>query len=292
METYTALSRREPGQSRNVSFGRQYNLLTRRMYTQAVRVPVAFAALVIMAFFQGILQAEIFGSVGEGEYNTDLGNNSQITGNFLGLSFLVCSDQFITCSFAQVLQIPIARPIFIREVSNGMYSTSAYYLSMVTATLTLFILYPIVVTLTSFFFFRFDDSTFGAMLDWMMVLVLTATAGGFWGFTFGTFMKNEVTATQLNMLFLIMFSFGAGFYANTGEDQNLAVRIISYISPMRYSTELLMTRVLAGKPGSDEVLDLLGFTWGSFACVNLLLGFIFGCFIIGWVTLLWKTRNY
>ena len=136
-----------------------------------------------------------------------------------------------------------------------MYGTTAYYLSMVTSTVTLFIMYPIVVTLSSFYFFQLDEHSFGAMMDWMLILTLTAFAGGFWGFTFGTLMKNEVAATQLNMLFLIMFSFGAGFYANTGSGQNIVVQLISYISPMRYSTELLMSRVVAGKPGGEIVLD-------------------------------------
>ena len=81
----------------------------------------------------------------------------------------------------------------------------------------MFILYPIVLTLTSFFFYDFDEHSLGAMMDWMFILTLTAFAGGFWGFSFGSLCKNEVTATQLNMLFLIMFSFGGGFYANTGD---------------------------------------------------------------------------
>ena len=173
-----------------------------------------------------------------------------------------------------------------------MYGVSAYYLSMVTATATLFFLYPVVVTLTSFFFFQFDETNLGAMFYWMLVLFLTALAGGFWGFTFGTFMKNEVSATQLNMLFLMMFSFGAGFYANTGQDQNLTVQLISFISPMRYSTELLMSRALAGKPGGEAVLEYLGFNWGNGVCLTLLFFFILACFAVGWITLLWKTRNY
>ena len=210
----------------------------------------------------------------------------------MGLSFLVASDQFITCSFAQVLQIPIVRPIMIRELSNRMYGVNAYYLSMVTTTVTLFITYPIVVTLTSFWFFEFDEHGFGAMMDFMLIMILTAFAGGFWGFTFGSLMKNEVSATQLNMLFLIMFSFGGGFYANTGSGQNIAVRLISYISPMRYSTELLMSRVVAGKPGGDAVLELLGFTWGSPLCLALLSGFSLTCFIAGWIILLYKTKDY
>ena len=173
-----------------------------------------------------------------------------------------------------------------------MYGTTAYYLSMVTATVTLFILYPICVTLSSFYFFQFDDNSFGAMIDWMLVLIFTALAGGFWGFTFGTLMKNEVAATQLNMLFLIMFSFGAGFYANTGSGQNIVVQLISYISPLRYSAELLMSRIVAEKPGGEVVLDYLGFTWGDTQCVMLLIGFTFACFVGGWLVLLWKTREY
>ncbi len=97
-----------------------------------------------------------------------------------------------------------------------MYGPTAYYLATQTATVVMFILYPIVVTLTAFYFFELDENTFGSMLDWMLILSLTAFAGGFWGFTLGTFMKNEVTATQLNMLCLIAYCFGAGFYANTG----------------------------------------------------------------------------
>ena len=39
------------------------------MYTQAFRVPIAFLALVIMGFFQGLLQASIFTGVGALDYN-------------------------------------------------------------------------------------------------------------------------------------------------------------------------------------------------------------------------------
>ena len=129
-------------------------------------------------------------------------------------------------------------------------------------------------------------------MDWMFILTLTAFAGGFWGFSFGSLCKNEVTATQLNMLFLIMFSFGGGFYANTGDQVNFVVQIITYISPMRYTTELLLNRVLAGKQGGDFLLELLGFTWGNSLCVMLLLNFIFVCFAGGWLILLYKTRHF
>ena len=137
--------------------------------------------------------------------------------NMLGLAFLIGSDSFITMSFSQVLQIPVQRSIFMREVNNRMYSTTAYYLASCAAAIVTFFLYPLMTALVSFFFFDFDDSSFVAFLIWLGILVLTAFAGSFWGQMFGTFMKNEVAAVQLNMLFIILFSFGGGLYANTGE---------------------------------------------------------------------------
>lgn len=156
--------------SRNVPFSKQYRLLLGRMLTSAMRIPVAFLALIMMAFFQGMLQASIFGEVGAENYSKHSAiNNQKITGNFIGLAFLVGSDQFITCSFAQVLQIPIARPIFMREVSNRMYTATAYYMAQATASVLMFILYPIVSTLTAFYFFELEEHGFGAMLEWMFI---------------------------------------------------------------------------------------------------------------------------
>ena len=156
----------------------------------------------------------------------------------------------------------------------------------------MFISYPIVVSLTSFYFFDLPKSSFGSMLDWMFICVLSALAGGFWGFAFGSFMKNEVVATQLNLLFLILFSFGAGFYANTGSGANFVVDAITYISPMRFSTELLMRRALSGKTGASQVLSLLGYTWGNPVCFTLLAFSAVEYFFVGWLCLVYKTHKF
>ena len=249
-------------------------------------------ALVFMGFFQGFIQAAIFSGVaGDDFVPGDAKYDATIATNMLGLAFLIGSDQFITMSFAQVLQIPVQRPIFMREVANRMYTTTAYYLASCAAATVTFFLYPMMTALVSFFFFDLDDSSFSAFLIWMSILVLTAFTGSFWGQMFGTFMKNEVAAVQLNMLFLILFSFGGGFYANTGEGQNPFVRIISLISPMRYSAELLMRQELKEKPGSEYVLEGIGYTWGNFACCMLLLSFSIVTFLIGWIALVAKTSQ-
>ena len=81
-------------------------------------------------------------------------------------------------------------------------------------------------------------------------------------------------------------------YANTGDGQNFLVQAISYVDPMRYSTELILRRVLAGKPGGDQLLEELGFTWGSATCLVLMIVFTLACFVAGWIIMLWKTREF
>ena len=69
---------------------------------------------------------------------------------------------------------------------------------MATASSVMFILCPVVATLTAFYFFKFDESGADALFAWIWIQMLTAIAGGFFGFSLGTFMKNEVTANCVN----------------------------------------------------------------------------------------------
>lgn len=93
------------------------------------------------------------------------------------------------------------------------------------------------------------------------------------------------------MLFLMIFCFGAGIYVNTAAGASFLVTFLTYISPMRYSTELLMRRILAGKMGGDYVLDIFGFDWGSSTCIMMLMEWTLFYFVVGWLVLVWKTRQ-
>ena len=172
-----------------------------------------------------------------------------------------------------------------------MYSTTSYYLALATSTILTFVLYPIVASLTSFYFSEFDESSVDSLLAWMGILMLSAISGAFWGYSLGTFIEVDTTATQVNMLGIMMFSFGAGIYVNTATGANVVVLILSYISPMRYSCELLMRRILTGKMGGDYVLDIFGFDWGSDYCIWILLEWTLFYFVVGWLVLVWKTRQ-
>lgn len=75
----------------------------------------------------------------------------------LGLAFLAACDQFIMMSMAQVLQIPVARPIFEREITNRTYSASALYIAAQLSGLIVFFLYPLFTALISYWYLGFED---------------------------------------------------------------------------------------------------------------------------------------
>lgn len=80
----------------------------------------------------------------------------------------------------------------------------------------------------------------------------------------------------------MMFSFGGGMYANTGNEATFAVKAFSFCSPIRYSAELLLRAILKEKRGKDVVLQEFGYTWGEDACFAFLGLFILVTLIAGW----------
>jgi hypothetical protein len=85
-------------------------------------------------------------------------------------------------------------------------------------------------------------------------------------------------------MFVILFSFGAGLYANTGEGANIAVKFLSWISPFHYSCILLLRRFWEGKEPEqfvDETLEVLGFTYEISMCVFALITFYFFYLLVG-----------
>ena len=172
-----------------------------------------------------------------------------------------------------------------------MYAATPYYLALATSSVLTFVLYPIVASFTSFYFFGLEESSVESLLTWMAILMLCAISGAFWGYALGTFVEADSTATSANMLSIMFFCYGAGIYVNMATGANAVVRTLSYISPIRYSCELLLRRVVAGKLGGEKVLEAFGFEWGSDYCMMMLMLWTLLCFITGWIVIVWKTRQ-
>lgn len=259
--------------------------------TTVSRNPIALFAVTIMAVFQALLQAALFFKVASQSYSFQLSDNVRITSNFLGLAFLVCSDQFITMSFGQVMNIPLALPMLNREVQNHMYRSMSFYWSAIFASTLSFLFYPVIVSIVSFWFYGLDDSGFVAFLNWTAALTLTATCGFTFGMMLGAIVGEQNAAIQTNLLFGMVFSFGGGMYANTGTGANPLIRALSFISPIRPASELLLRAILKEKQGGSIVLNYFGFTWGDRTCFLALAGFTVVSLVAGWIVIAFKYRN-
>lgn len=128
-----------------------------------------------------------------------------------------------------------------------MYKPSSFYLSTCAASTLTFLFYPIIVSAVSFSLFRLDDHSFTNFLEWTAILTLEATAGFSFGMMLGTIISAENSAISSNLMFAMFFSFGGGMYANTGMHSNYLIRAISYISPIRFSSELLLRSIMRRK---------------------------------------------
>ena len=257
------------------------------MTIQAYRLPLALMVLCINGVVQGFLQSSIFNGVADFKMSwRDTEHNHKTIMNVLGLAYLAASDQFIMMSMAQVLTIPAIRPTFEREVGNRMYSPGAFYMALTFSGLTVFFLYPLFTALISFWSFGFTDPTWMDFWNWTLPMALMAWVGSIWGFSFGSFFSNEMIALQWNLVCIILFNLGAGQQRSIGSSTNYFASFISKVSPIRYGTEMLMSRLMEGNMAKGGVMASLGYTNGEeynrWALVCLCLFF----FVVGWINLM------
>ena len=68
------------------------------------------------------------------------------------------------CAFAMVLIIPMAYPVYRREMGSHMYSASAYFFAATLSAVCINIFYPLLVSILTFWFYGFPDESFSGFL--------------------------------------------------------------------------------------------------------------------------------
>lgn len=101
------------------------------------------------------------------------------------------------------------------------------------------LVYPCLLTLFSFYFFDLEYHGLVDMLTYMAALSLIALTGSFFGLFVGSFTDNDMVAILIGNLCVMLFNFGAGCFANTGEGANPVIKFLSWISPIHYGVEIL-----------------------------------------------------
>ena len=220
-----------------------------------IRNPISLVFLCVLALWNATLESAIFWNVGRYRFDKDTkAENQEAISNYMGLAFLASSDIFQIMAFAQVMQMPQIYPVFMREVTNNMYSASAFYAAAVASIICTFIFYPLTITFASFFWFGLPDSSFSNLLAYLACMVAMMFAGASFGFLFGTIFKDPIIAAKFLENIATLFQFGGGMIVNVSSKANYLARFLSYTSPQRYGAELLFRVVTTGLEGQEVIL--------------------------------------
>merc|ERR1712151_894111 len=191
-------------------------------------------------------------------------------------------------SFGMVLLIPLAFPVYKREMGSHMYSATAYYFASTLSNMCIYFFYPLVCSCLTFPFYKFRDHDFQAFMYWLLISGCMALAGLCYGQVIGTFIKDDYTALTWLLQSLTIYCLGAGLMVNNASE-NWFGKFLEYISPLRFGNELGLRRLLTDRDKIDDyILDYFGFTWGETTCYLALIAYSMFFFLLGWVIMVYK----
>ena len=128
-----------------------------------------------------------------------------------------------------------------------MYSVHSYYWAVLCQVLSALWIYPVLLTLISFYCFEFEYRAITDLLMYMAALLCITLTGAFMGLSMGCFTDDQNVAILLANLVITLANFGAGCLANTGSGANPVIKFLSWISPMHYGVEIVFKITTKGR---------------------------------------------
>jgi hypothetical protein len=161
---------------------------------------------------------------------------------------------------AVVQQIPLNLPVFIREKSSKLYRIFPYYFGRYLSNIVVQCFYPTLLTMLIYFSVKIKLNIFTFLYFLADVLLLNLT-GLSLGYMCGCLYLDPMNAFILANVIYMFFWCGAGGFINI-PSMPLWIKIISYITPSRYSIEIILRLIMWDAPYSDKYLEELGYTMG------------------------------
>jgi hypothetical protein len=178
-------------------------------------------------------------------------NNGKIFKNYIGVVFFCVTDQFLSISIGQVLQMPGIVSVFKRERLSHMYSSSAYYLAAIFTNSLIYMFQPIIYASFSFYFLEIKvdspDMFYPTYMAWIKILILQALMGSTYGFMYSCIFENPIVALIMVHMGTLVPYFSAGFFTNlkTSNRQRF-IEILGKLSPFKYACEAMIRTMLQG----------------------------------------------
>jgi len=181
----------------------------------------------------------------------------------------------MTSVFSVINTYDPERPVFMREHSNHMYRTSAYYFSKVITELPFQIFFPALFATITYWMIGFKDNVWIYVLV-MLAIILTSNVGAALGFAIAVIAPSGAIATAVSPALILPFVIFSGFFINNSSTPVYFIWI-PYISFVNYAFRIVVTQVFKDQtftcdssdpctyPNGEAVIESLDFDGNSLA---------------------------
>jgi ABC-type multidrug transport system ATPase subunit len=235
----TMTSRNKPVQherrSKRSQFFAQFGTLISRNVRVQVRNPMLTRARAAQTIIFALLIGFLFFQLGSGQ--------TSVQGR-LGAIFIIAVNTLISALIGVLFTFPAERALFIRERSDGIYSTLAYYLAKVSADLPYQILFPTIFAAISYWMVGFQ-SDFGKFVVFSVVIVLLALIGSGFGFLVSGITGDVQLSLSIAPGVIMPCLLFSGFLANL-DSMTPVLSWIGYINPVKWAFAALSLNEFRG----------------------------------------------
>ena len=120
--------------------------------------------------------------------------------------------------------------------------------------------------------------------------MLLGFTGSNLGLMWGTFFSEQNSSILSSLMMVILSSMGGGKFINLNSKSKI-IKYFGLLSPIKYSTEKFFRRLVSMNDGYGLTYLILGFKSGDFKCTMALLITSISFFIIGWLSMIYKSRR-
>uniref|UniRef100_A0A7S3NLB8 ABC transporter domain-containing protein n=1 Tax=Euplotes crassus TaxID=5936 RepID=A0A7S3NLB8_EUPCR len=260
-------------------WGKQFWLLLMRNFKNLIRLPIASYGKVISYIFISILILLVWGH---------LDNDQQSIQSRTGVLFIVSTMIIMFNVQGVILVFPDERPVFIREHSGKMYSTTIYYLSKILSEIPLLFINATLFSVVLYWAVGLNTDSFGRFLVfWSYTMLLMWAAMGM-GFAGGVLVSDKNVAVGMIPVIIIPLMLLSGFFVD--QDNILPVLTpFEYISLFKWSLQVYAYNEYEGlkltcSPDCDPLGDF-DFSESKVASICVTAGLGLAFYILGYILL-------
>lgn len=166
--------------------------------------------------------------------------------DFTGPCFFVAIDTYVCMVFVKLLQIHTQLPVYIREVKDGLYTPSSYYLATSLVTCIQCTIYPFILMCLGFWLWNYTDDSFKNYFVWASVAVFGGAISGLLGMTLGALFHDSTIAAIVAQAYALCNVLGIGNIVNAMNANNFQ-KTLMYFSLSRWMYEIFLLRALSDR---------------------------------------------